>query len=466
MTITRDEIHSIYLQGEEAVVALILQILARLTRLEEQVAKNSGNSSKPPSSDGLTKAPLAPMNTRSLRKKSGKKPGAQSGHAGNTLVQVDQPDQVVMHRPNCCPDCHSCLTAAVPDSICRRQLFEMPDPKVVVTEHQLVTVTCPRCGKRCSSSFPAGIEQPVQYGPNLLGFAAYLNCVHLLPFARCAQVVQDVTGAPFSPGSLDRALKVAHQKLEPFEVALKSALATVPLKHVDETGSRVSGKLNWFHVRCTKTLSWLFRHEKRGAAAVADLADYAGTLVSDFWSSYVKLGCRHLFCGAHLLRELTFLHEVNKEMWASELIMLFEDALAACHRARDRGAKALWSAGHFCSEFDQIVRKGLHANPRLEKGAASKARCLLERLTRHRDGYLRFLKDLSLPFTNNEAERDLRMIKVKGKISGCFRTSEGADRFCRIRSYIVTCQKQKLPTIDCLRSLFGGTPVIPTLTRA
>ena len=464
MTITRDEFHAIWLQGEDAVFALMEQFLSRLTRLEEQVARNSSNSSKPPGSDGLGKPPLSPMAPSSLRKKSGKKPGAQAGHAGNTLRQVDKPDEVVVHRLDTCPDCQSGLATVAPDAVCRRQVLEMPDPRVVVTEHQAVTVACPGCGKRCSAVFPAGVGKPVQYGPNLLGFATYLHGVHLVPYARCAQIVQDVTGAPFSPGSLNRAMKTACEKLAPFEEGVKAALAKVPLQHVDETGSRVTGKLHWFHVRCTKTLSWLFRHEKRGGQeATADLQRYDGTLVSDFWSSYVKLGCRHVFCGAHLLRELTFLHEFHKQPWAEELLLLYEDILAACHRARDRGAKTLWNARHFAREFDEILRKGLSNNPRPEKGAASKARCLLERLAKHKDDYLRFMRNLTLPFTNNEAERDLRMLKVKGKISGCFRTPEGADTFCRLRSYTATCRKQELPMLDCIRSIFQNNPLMPSL---
>jgi transposase len=460
---TRDEFHAIWLQGEDAVFALMEQSLSRLTRLEEQVARNSSNSSKPPGSDGLSKPPLSPMTPSSLRKKSGKKPGAQAGHTGNTLRQVDKPDEVVVHRLDTCPGCQSGLAAVAPNSVCRRQVFEMPDPRVVVTEHRAVTVTCPGCGKRCSAAFPAGVEKPVQYGPNLLGFATYLHGVHLVPYARCAQIVQDVTGAPFSPGSLNRAMKTVREELKPFEESIATALARVPIKHVDETGSRVSGKLNWFHVRCTKSLSWLFRHEKRGGAAAEDLQDYKGTLVSDFWSTYVKLGCRHVFCGAHLLRELKFLHEFSKQSWAEEMILLYEDMIDACYRARDRGAKKLWNARHFAREFDEIVRKGLSDNPRPQKGPASRACCLLTRLAGHKDDYLRFLRNLTLPFTNNEAERDLRMLKVKGKISGCFRTVEGADTFCRLRSYTATCQKQAIPLLGAIRSIFQKNLLMPSL---
>ena len=451
--LTRDEIRSIYQEGEEAVVALIEQFQSRLAHIEEQIAKNSSNSSRPPSSDGLSKKPLDPMTT-SLRKKTGKKVGGQPGHCGTTLAQVEHPEQVVVHRPACCADCQASLVGVcvLPDSVSRRQVFEMPEPKVVVTEHQALSVMCPNCGKCCRASFPDGITQPVQYGPNLLGFATYLHGVHLLPFARCAQVVQEVTGAPFSPSCLDRALETAHQTLEPFEQSVKQTLAQVPLKHADETGSRVAGKLGWFHVRCTRRLTYLFRHDKRGGEATGDLTAYSGTLVSDFWSSYVKLSCRHAFCGAHLLRELTFQHEVKKQAWAGTLILLLEDAVSACHAARGRGSAKVWDAPRFAAEFDEAVKEGFRDNPSPESGKASKACCLLERLQRHKESCLLFLKDLTVPFTNNEAERDLRMLKVKGKISGTFRTTHGADRYARLRSYLQTCTKQNMPRLQCLQA--------------
>jgi transposase len=367
----------------------------------------------------------------------------------------------VVHHPDCCPDCQANLADVTPDSVCCRQVFEMPVPQVIVTEHQAVSITCPGCGKHCRASFPEGVGQPVQYGPNLLGFATYLHGVHLLPFGRCAEIVREVTGAPFTVGSLSQALQTAHQSLEPFEAALKEGLLQVPIKHVDETGIRVAGKLHWVHTRGTQLLSYLFRHDKRGGAAADDLTDYRGILVSDFWSTYVKLTCRHAFCGAHLLRELTFQHEFKKQAWASRLILLFEDAVAATHAARQRGAPKVWDAKRFADEFDDLVNEGLRLHPPPESGKASKACCLLERLQRHKGECLRFLTDLSVPFTNNEAERDLRMLKVKAKISGCFRTLEGADKFCRLRSYIQTCRKQRMPKLACITSLFQSNAIMP-----
>jgi transposase len=252
--LTRADIHAIYLQGEDAVVSLIEQFQERLTCVEEQLATNSSNSSKPPSSDGLSKKPLERM-TMSLRKKSGKKVGGQPGNSGKTLEQVAEPDQIVVHRPDSCPDCQTALSPLPSAGYCRRQVFEMPIPKIVVTEHRAVSVTCPGCGKSCRAGFPQNVTQPVQYGPNLLGFATFLHGVHLMPFARCAEVMQGLTGASFSPSSLFQALKAAHKVLEPFESSVKAALAQVPLKHVDETGTRVAGKNHWFHDRCTATLS-------------------------------------------------------------------------------------------------------------------------------------------------------------------------------------------------------------------
>ena len=211
-------------------------------------------------------------------------------------------------------------------------------------------------------------------------------------------------------------------------------------------------------------MTYLVLHEKRGGTATEDLTDYQGVLVSDFWSSYVKLsGCQHVFCGAHLLRELTFQHEVKKQAWAHKLILLLEDAVGACHAARERGASKVWDANRFAAEYDQAVQEGLQANPPPETGKATKACCLLERLQRYKDDCLRFLRNLSLPFTNNQAERDLRMLKVKAKISGGFRTTDGADRHVRIRSYTLTCKKQKLPLLHCLQTLFAGQIIMPEM---
>jgi transposase len=466
---TESQARALYQMGEEAVVAFLLDISRRLQALEEQNAKNSGNSSKPPSSDGLSKPTLKPM-PQSLRKKNSKKPGGQKGHPGKTLEQTKTPDCVVLHHPSTCSCCHAPLTNASPVSYLRRQVFEMPEPMVVVTEHRASVVGCPYCGKETAASFPKEIASPVQYGPNLLGFATYLHSVHLLPYARCAQIVNDITGVSFSPASLHGALKRASVRLSGFLAQIQATLGQSRLQHADETGSRVAGKLHWIHVRSTPSLCHLFVHEKRGKEAVGDLLSYGGFLMSDFYTSYVRLSCRHLFCGAHLLRELTFAGDVLKQGWAGSLKALIETMVFACHDARESGEPRVADAPALLASFDALVLEGLRQNPLPEarttkqgRVAKGKARCLLERLRDYRDAYLAFLFDLSLPFTNNEAERDLRMFKVKGKVSGCFRTREGAEVFCRLRSYVRTCQKQAMPLLKSLRSLFENQVKMPEL---
>ena len=278
--------------------------------------------------------------------------------------------------------------------------------------------------------------------------------------------MQDLAGVSFCAGSLSRALSLASEHLEDFQNRLKAAVASAPVLHAelrspdtanvtDETGSRVQGKLRWFHVRCTPTLSCLFRHKRRGGEPVADLLSYAGRWVSDFHSNYVTLACKHQFCGAHLLRELTFASCVLGEPWASSL----------------SGVIKVWNARALARRFDAVVQEGLSAHPLppppgKKRVARGKVRCLLNRLANYRDEYLAFLFDLALPFTNNEAERDVRMLKVKGKVSGCFRTEAGADVFCRLRSHVQTCRKQGRDLLACLQSVFGGQPELPCFDTA
>jgi len=448
---TEQQARTLYQKGEEAVVSVLLEL----------TNKNSGNSSKPPSSDGLKKPPLPVM---SQRKKTGRKPGGQKGRKGATLEQSASPDITHQHLPDTCAHCTASLQGAEVVGIIRRQVFEMPLPKIEVIEHQAQTLRCCCCGKETKGAFPQGVNQPVQYGPNLLGYGVWLHTKHLLPFARCAQILQVGSDIPFSPGTLQSALTHAYDCLAGFEQRAKEALAEVPLKHVDETGGRVAGKLHWFHVRCTQNLAYLFVHPKRGGEAVADLVGYNGLLVSDFWSSYVKLSCGHVFCGAHLLRELDYLGVVLKLKWASKMKKLLEGAVSDCHRARERGSSILWNRSKLAARFEDLIEEGLGKSPvgnsRSERHTG-KARALLQRLSIWGNEYLAFLHDLSLPFTNNEAERDLRMFKVKLKIAGCFRTLEGANVYCRLRSYILTCGKQGLDELACCRSIFQGNLKMP-----
>ena len=465
--LTLDQARSLYRLGEDAVAELLVELSGRVNALEQRLSLNSGNSSKPPSSDGLKKPALKPMNTQSLRKKTGKKPGGQQGHPGSTLQPAEKPDVTVEHRPDTCEHCHGKLENSLVVGMSRRQVFDIPQPKVVVTEHQMMTVRCECCGKETQATAPAGADKSVQYGPNILGVATYLHVAHLLPCKRTAEIIRNLTGASFSPGTLARAVRAADASLLSFDQRLTAALATVPVKHVDETGVRVSGALHWFHTRSTKALCRVFHHVKRGGAAIADLLGYTGTLVSDFFAGYVSLPCTHVFCCAHVLRELRFVDEAVGQYWAPMLFATLDRINDACHRARERGLRKVPGFRQMVRDFDHWVKKGLEANSQSSKDPSlNKARCLATRLSERRDDYLRFLHDLSLPFTNNLAERDVRMSKVKQKISGCFRTDAGADTFCRIRSYTATCQRQGMNLLECLRSVFAGQTLLPSLEPA
>jgi transposase len=464
---TKQEANDIYDQGREVIVGHLVEITNRLKALENQLKQNSQNSSKPPSSDPLAKK-LKPM---SLRKKTGKKPGGQFGHEGATLKQVEKPDQILSYLPEVCRHCQASLAGVESDDLLletldytRRQVFEMPEPKVIVTEHRACKVICPCCGKQNQASFPDLVKQPVQYGANLLGFACYLHSQHLLPYARTAQIVNDITGAPFSAGTLHTALKTAFERLLPFEEQIKIALQVAGQVHADETGGRVDKSLHWFHVRATKRLTYLFCHVNRGKKAIEDLLSYRGLLISDFFSNYVSLTCAHQFCMAHICRELLGAYELTKNECFLSLKEHLEKCHAACERARARGAKTLWNARKLADDFEDLINKALKQTPLVpDVKKRSKARCLLDRLDEYYDACVGFLFDLTIPFTNNEAERDLRMLKVKGKISGSFRTFSGAEHFSRVRSYLQTCGKQGLNRLDCLRSIFANDLIMPIL---
>lgn len=473
---TEKEANALYNQGREVVVACLVEMANRLKAIEARLNLNSQNSSKPPSTDQKKT-----NKNRSLREKSGRKPGAQPGHKGKTLEKVDNPDEVIPHRPEVCLHCQTKLAGVEANGYFARQVFEIPEPKIIVTEHRAFCVTCPCCAKEAKADFPDGVEQAVQYGPRILGFATYLSADHLVPYARVVKIIQELTGGTLSEGTLDTALQTAFVRLTDFESRLILDLRRVGILHVDETGGWVNKVRYWFHVRCTKTLTYLFCHKNRGKEATDDLLTYTGRLVSDFFGSYVSLGCLHQFCMAHICRELVGVFDKTGQAWAKDLKEHLEWCNKACHAARERlvarrdvprGSAKVWNARILAGEYDEFVKSGLRVNPlapavwNVKKGefvaaTLSPARALLERLRDYRDDCLAFLFDLSVPFTNNEAERGVRMLKVKSKISGCFRTLEGATRFCRLRSYLQTCGKQGLNRLDALISVFRGDPILP-----
>lgn len=478
--VTREEFQQVYDQGPDAVYALLLAmqaqidaLTARVEELEARLAKDSHNSSKPPSSDGLGREPAQP---HSLRERGQRRSGGQPGHPGRTLCQVAQPDELVDHRPVVCHVCGQGL-ADLPLTTLgeRRQVFELPHPRLVVTEHRVGVVVCPACQALNRGAFPQGVSQPAQWGPGLLGLAVYLLQYQLLPLARCRQVLLDLYGQAPSQATLLHAVADCHTTLAPVEAALKQAVGDARVAHFDETGVRVAGRLEWLHVASTAHLTHLTHHPRRGRAALGDiglLEHFGGVSVHDAYGSYRDFGTgRHALCNAHLLRELLGRWERDRQTWTQRLSALLRLVLHAKKTAQAAGQTALPPEflARVTTAYRSLVARGLAQNPRpapTGRGGAPKlgpTRSLLERLQRYETEHLRFAFDFAVPFDNNQAERDFRMAKVQQKVSGCFRTSAGADRFCRLRGYLSTLRKQGINLLDALRAALAGSPRWPCL---
>ena len=469
--LTREAFQTLYDQGPDAVYTLITALEQRLAQLEERLAKDSHNSHKPPSSDGLAKKP-APT---SLRQKSGRKPGGQKGHRGCTLSPVECPDALVSHVPLLCACCGTRLNKAPIVDEQSHQVFDLPSLHLLVTEHRAQTRRC-RCGAMTTALFPKEALEGVQYGPVLKALCVYLRDYQLLPFARIAKMLGDLLDAPLSQGTLAHALSCCARTLTPVTEAIKMGLRRAKVVHYDETGMRVGGRLHWLHSASTATLTYYFCHARRGKAgadAAGVLPGFVGWAVHDGWSSYARYPCQHSLCNAHHLRELIRLEEAGQE-WAAQMKRLLLEIKACVARAKEHGkwqVSFLWE-WRFLACYRKLLAKGYAANPppaselRDIRGRPKQtlARNLLLRLDRHRGWVLAFLFDFSVPFDNNLAERDLRMMKVRQKISGGFRTKEGADNFCVVRGYISTLRKQNIPVLSALEQVFRGNPVYPCTT--
>lgn len=439
-----------------------------MAELKAQLAKNSRNSGKPPSSDGLKKP--AP---KSQREKGKRKRGGQVGHKGETLEAVALPDAVVVHEVASCPHCQHDLKDVTVEAVSKRQVFELPALRLEVTEHQAQHKRCPHCQQQVRAGFPQGVQQSTQYGERFKALLVYLNAYQLLPLRRIAELTQDWFGQRVSEGTLERALTQASEAVESSLEAVERGLVTAAVAHADETGVRVAGKLHWLHVFSTPTLTCYGLHPKRGREALDALGllpCFEGELVHDGWSAYASYTqCGHALCAAHLLRELTFLHEQHQQVWAEEMKALLLKAKAAVEAAQTCGVDALHPTDldALVQHYDALVAAGFAANPPPEtrpgkrRVAESEARKLLKRLERDRYAVLHFMHDFAVPFDNNLAERDLRMMKVKQKVSGCFRTLQGALRFCTLRSYLSTARKQGLSMFSALLDAFSGTPFTP-----
>jgi transposase len=479
--ISREHIVTAYRAGLDAVISLveyqqdligslraqIESLEAGAAELERRLHTDSHNSSKPPSSDGMGRKVVQ------TRKPTGRKPGGQKGHEGTTLRVTENPDHIVVHAVGNCCGCGKHLGQEALVSYERRQKVDLPLLRAEVTEHRVEVKLCGDCGQENRGEFPEGLRSPVQYGPRIRGTLMYLKDYALVPFERAAELMQDLFGVRLSAGTLANIEQECSGKLEGTVGRIKEQIRHSEVANLDETGLRIEGKLSWLHSAGTASATYYFPHARRGKEAMEAmgiLAGYQGVAVHDFWSSYLSYRCVHALCNAHLLRELTFIWEEWGQKWAQEMAEALRGWKKLVDRGKARGLAALSARPleQIEQQYERILLRGLRANPlaaqtgppRRGRRKKSKARNLLERLRDHREKVLRFVHDFRVPFDNNGAERDLRMMKVHQKISGTFRSWQGALAFCRIRSYIATTRKMGLNVIEALTSVFLGEPLL------
>jgi transposase len=422
---------------------------AENAELRRRLDLDSSTSSKPPSSDGLKKKPRIPG---SLRGRSGKKSGGQAGHKGETLRQAAAPDRIVRHEAEVCRHCRAGLAASMQTGVDTRQVFDLPERLIEVTEHQAAIYACGHCRRETRAQFPAGVVAPAQYGPRIRAAAIYLNVQQLVPEDRVAQIFADLFGARLCPASAAGWARVKARALTPVLERIAALARIAPVRCLDETGFRVEGKLHWLHTISTDALT-LYRVSQKRGETPSKLK--GGVVVHDHFHPYYALrDVAHAFCNAHHLRELKGLIELDKEAWAAPMRDLLVEAAKAVRRARDAGAHALPPAEieSFRLRYRERLRAGFAFHRGLPRLKPDAKRCgrpkrrpghnLLIRLHRYKDAVLRFLVDFSVPFTNNLAEQDLRMMKVRQKISGGFRTLQGARDFACLRSIVSTARKQ------------------------
>jgi transposase len=480
---SEEEIRAATCQGEEAVILLVKNLIEvivaladRVKALEDQLAKDSHNSSKPPSSDGLKKKP------KSLRHQSGKKSGGQPGHQGHTLKAVAKPNRVEIHRVNECKHCHASLEEIAVQGYEKRQEFEVPQVRIQVTEHQAEIKECPKCHQKTTGEFPNVITQPVQYGSRLKAQLVYFNQYQFVPLERTVEIMEALYGHTVSEASIIEACAQTAKQVAPINQSVKEELKeTEEPVGFDETGGRIAKKLWWLHVACTALLTYYEAHEKRGRKAldhIGILPKRKGVALHDGYRSYDQYEeGLHALCNAHHLRELKFIQEQYQQSWAfdmEKLLLEIKKTVEEAQPAVDHLSTQQIAA--FEARYDAMVTTGLQANlPSEPAPSAPKkrgkpkqhpAKNLLDHFQTRKLGVLTFMYDFKVPFDNNQAERDLRMVKLKQKISGCFRSKEGAQVFCQIRSYISTARKHGQQVLDVLQMALNGSPFVPPILQA
>lgn len=468
-------------QDISSLTSLVYQLLERIEKLEAEnaalraenaalreenaelkarLAQNSQNSHKPPSQAGYPKKAALP-------KASGQKQGGQKGHKGNTLQMVRLADLVVECKAEVC-SCGAALCAQPGQVVESRQEFDLPQAKLLVREYRRMSSACPRCGKQNSGSFPAGIAAPVQYGPGVLALGVLLNNACQVSFQKVSVLFSDLFGYRINTSTLMKANLMVYEGLDESESRIKERLKQAQVVHFDETGMRVAGKLHWLHTCSNEHYSYLFVDSHRGKQALGGensiLTDFTGWAVHDCLPAYFTFGnCKHSVCGAHLLRELQALIESGSR-WATSM----KELLLSLYQHSNQGKDKVHYFAYWQALYEEFCRQGLRQEPLPEptnkaRPKKSKGRNLLERLIKHKHAVLAFAQYPLVPFTNNQAERDLRPAKGKQKVAGCFRTLNGAATYARIQAFIATARKQKQNVFQQLKnSLAGHTFLTPT----
>jgi transposase len=442
--------------------AELKELREQVTALEQSKALDSHNSGKAPSSDERWKP-------RSLRGKSEKASGGQAGHQGETLKFVAHPEVREVHKAEGVCECGRAIGQGKVLGYGRRQVFDLPVIKLQVTEHQAERRQC-SCGKVHEAAFPKGVAAPVQYGASVKAVSSYLQVQQLLPYQRCQELMRDVLGVKLSQGTLATTLSAAYEVLTPVTEKIAQALATSKLLHADETGARMAGKLHWLHVLSTKTLTHYHMSQHRGSKGYCPwLTTFRGTLVHDFYRAYQQLCASHAFCNAHLLRDLTRVEEQFQQAWATALKTLLCDAKTLVEQQPEHCLEpTAFSTLVQC--YSTLLDQAKRSNPAQARQAAKRGRTkqsfahnLSLRLETQQQAILRFASDPWVPFDNNQAERDLRMMRLKEKISGSYRSPNGAAIFARLRAYCSTLKKQGLDILAALTRLFHHDPLLPQL---
>ena len=462
--------------SKEELITIIETLILKQNALEEEIKKlrtqlslNSSNSSKPPSTDGFKKK----AKNNSLREKSGKKSGGQLNHKGHTLRKVDHPDHIIDIQDDTCPHCTANLENILPVSVNTRQVFDIPLPKVEVTEYRAHQKICPHCNTKNNPEFPNEVTQPVSYGTNIQSFVTYLSVQNHIPYNRIASFVRDFFQCNMSEGTVFNILNRAYDSLENTEELIKNKLIESPQIHADETGFYVEKFRQWMFSYSNENYTFYDFHKKRGKEAmdaIDFLPNFKGVITHDCWKTYFQYDqCLHSLCNAHLLRELKGITETTDFEFPKKIKTILLDmkklvdaGIAISKKVKD----TMISSYHFQIRegFDEELKANPPSNVKTGKRGRKKqspAKNLLLRLSKIPEVLGFFIKPELIPFDNNLAERDIRMVKVKQKVSGLHRSIQGAKQFCRIRGYISTINKNKLNIWESIQSIFLGNPIMP-----